>query len=452
MSHLGNLIGKELKELITPSSVASIVAMAVLFGMMGGILDAETDRISAPPTIGVLSGGDMAEGDWDRNALEYIYQWYDPDVSDPAEYVKIMFEGNYHIFSGDSIDAGAVSAAMNELGVNVLLVFDENYSANINAIANGDEGNRGEIRVFWNEIDTGLFGTVSTAVVGSMIAYVNMKTSENIITNTNPLYVLSPVMSSKDENYTVFSGKLHEGITPADISSALQSQSFLMPILMMIIITMIGGMIISSMGNEKENKTLETLLTMPVKRTTIVSGKLIGSAIAGLVFGIVYLAGMYFYMNSALNVGTVSMGDLGLTLSIMDWGIAALMIFLAILSALGMCMIIGAFVKDYKAAQTLTMPITILAMIPMFVIMFADFNTLPSVLQTVLFAIPFTHPMMVMNNLMLGDMIMVFAGLGYLALFSLLTIYITVRIYNSDILLTGIPQKKGGILSVLTRK
>jgi ABC-2 type transport system permease protein len=77
----------------------------------------------------------------------------------------------------------------------------------------------------------------------------------------------------------------------------------------------------------------------------------------------------------------------------------------------------------------------------MFVTMFTDFNTLPGVLQAFLFAIPFTHPMMVMNNLMLGDTFMVWAGLGYLALFALLMILITVKIYNSDILLTGLIKK-----------
>jgi hypothetical protein len=50
--------------------------------------------------------------------------------------------------------------------------------------------------------------------------------------------------------------------------------------------------------------------------------------------------------------------------------------------------------------------------------------------------------MMIMNNLMLGNTFMVWAGLGYLAVFALLMIFITVKIYNSDILLTGFVKKK----------
>jgi ABC-2 type transport system permease protein len=152
---------------------------------------------------------------------------------------------------------------------------------------------------------------------------------------------------------------------------------------------------------------------------------------------------MYMYTNSlAQGAGALSLSSLGLTLSVADWGVVALVIFLGIMCALGMCMVLGAFVKNYKAAQTLTLPIGVLAMIPMFVTMFSDFNTLPGFIQAVLFAIPFTHPMMIMNNLMLGNTFMIWAGLGYLLLFSTLMIYITVRIYKSDILLTGFVKKE----------
>ena len=455
MNHLWNLIRKELKELLTPASVISILVVALIFGSMGGLLGSETEKLSGPPTIGVLSGDTGAHYD---EAKGYIDDYYGSfyGVTDPSEYVKYMDASLYPTFAGGSLDAEAVTAAMNDIGVDVLLIFPDDYSVKINDIISGDKI-LAEIRIFWKEVDTGVFGTASSAIIDSIVSYINMRAAADIAAASPPVseidayYMIYPVKVSG--NVTIFNGKVYDGVTPSQISSALQSQSFLMPILIMIIITMIGSMIISSMGNEKENKTLETLLTLPVKRTVIVSGKLVGSAIAGLIFGIVYLIGMYFYTSSVWSAGAISLDDLGLTLSIADWGMVAAVIFLAILSALGICMILGAFVKNYKAAQTLTLPISVLAMIPMFVTMFTDFSTLPAALQAVLFAIPFTHPMMIMNNLMLGNSLMVWAGLGYLAVFSMLMIYITVRIYNSDILLTGLVKKKDkkGILSIFTR-
>jgi len=441
MNHLWNLVRKELKELLTPASIIPIVAIAIVFASMGSMIGSEVDRASEMPTIGVLSGdsGIYYDDGGGGGALGYIESFYGTANADriihldPALYSDVM-----------SGDANTITNIMDNAGVNTLLVFDADYSSNIAAIAGGGHGDGGSIYVYWTNVETGLFGAVSTAVVSMIVSGINEMTSELILTDLgipNALNVQFPV--DGPNNRTVFNGEIFDDITPADIASALQSQSMLMPILIMIIITMIGGMIISSMGNEKENKTLETLLTLPVKRTTIVSGKLIGSALAGLLFGVIYLFGMYMYTNSlAQGAGALSLSSLGLTLSVADWGVVALVIFLGIMCALGMCMVLGAFVKNYKAAQTLTLPIGVLAMIPMFVTMFSDFNTLPGFIQAVLFAIPFTHPMMIMNNLMLGNTFMIWAGLGYLLLFSTLMIYITVRIYKSDILLTGFVKKE----------
>ena len=417
MNHLWNLIKKELKELLTPVSVISIVVIALVFGVLGTTIGSETEKASELPTVGVYS---IDTGPYGDLALTYIDDFYGTAANDHV----IEVTG---IYGSDNI-----MDAMNDFGVNILLFFDTDYSSNIS----GGEG-KGTIYIYWSEVSTGVFGAVPSAVVSTLIDHINKETAMEITGASDK--DMTPVGVY---NCTVFNGKVYEKTTPADISNALQSQSLLMPMLIMIVITMIGSMIISSMGNEKENKTLETLLTLPVRRTTIVSGKLIGSAIAGLIFGIVYLGGMYFYTNSITRgAGSLSLSDLGLTLSLADWGIVAAMIFLAILSALGICMILGAFVKNAKAAQTLTLPISMMAMIPMFVTMFFDFNTLPTVFQVLLFAIPFTHPMMIMNNLMLGETFMVWAGLGYLVIFALATIYITVRIYNSDILLTGRVKK-----------
>ncbi|MCL2891110.1 MAG: ABC transporter permease [Methanomassiliicoccaceae archaeon] len=443
MNHLWNLVRKELKELLTPASIIPIIAIAVIFASMGTMIGSEVDRASEAPTIGILSGD---SGVYYDDAVGYIEDFYINalGVADPSERITILDPALYTVITGGN--ANAVRDTMEEAGVNILLVFDSEYSNNITNIAGGGAPwKQGTIYVYWNDVEMGLFGSVSTAVVAQMIAYVNTMTAKVIIEDlggaADPIYIQFPVAGPA--NRTVFNGEIFDDITPADISGALQSQSMLMPILIMVIITMIGGMIISSMGNEKENKTLETLLTLPVKRTTIVSGKLIGSAIAGLLFGLVYLFGMYMYTNSlAQGTGALSLSSLGLTLSVADWGVVALVIFLGIMCALGMCMVLGAFVKNYKAAQTLTLPIGVLAMIPMFVTMFSDFSTLPQFVQVALFAIPFTHPMMIMNNLMLGNTFMIYAGLGYLLLFSTLMIYITVRIYKSDILLTGLVKKE----------
>jgi len=129
-------------------------------------------------------------------------------------------------------------------------------------------------------------------------------------------------------------------------------------------------------------------------------------------------------------------------------------LFLALVSALGICMILGIFTKNYKAAQSMTLPVTMLALIPMFVLMFADFDTLPLIGQVLVFAIPFSEPIIAMRSLMFDGFGIVIAGIIYQAAFALVTMYIAVRLFKKDILLTGrvrSAEKKGRMSFYLLR-
>ncbi len=89
-------------------------------------------------------------------------------------------------------------------------------------------------------------------------------------------------------------GEVYSDITLADIFNKITRQMFMIPRVIMIIIVMVGSIAISSISSDKENKTLETPLTMPIKRTSIVSGKIVIAAVVELV----YMVGMNIYMGS----------------------------------------------------------------------------------------------------------------------------------------------------------
>lgn len=235
---------------------------------------------------------------------------------------------------------------------------------------------------------------------------------------------------------------MYTDITPQQLSNSQMGEGLMIPIIVMIVITMVGSIVITSMGTEKENKTLETLLTMPVRRTTIVTGKLLAAAIMGLFYGVCYLAGMMFYSKGITSgLSSVNLNDYGLGMTPMGWAVLFLILFLALFSALGICMILGAFTKNYKMAQTMIMPITVLSILPMMVFMFSGWNSMPGFLQGVIFAIPFSHPMMAMTNIVMGDTLVLAGGIAYLAVLDLILVMITVRVYNSDILITGVDFK-----------
>lgn len=432
MNHMWNLVKKELRELLTPSSLISIIVVVVILMSLGSFMGSEIESQTSTQPIGYYDPSGAADG-YAQYSIDKLAENYDKSGLESSKYIINLAE---YMEAGGDIGEQLYNA-MEKAEVSSALVFDSDFNSNIKALK------QGTIHVYWVQTSTSVFSSLNTLIASQVIGYLNSYigdrlASELSLDKSQMDLVKSPSVYTTS---TYLNGTLHEGVTPDQIYSAMSSQTMFIPIIIMLIIVMIGSIVISSIGNEKENKTMETLLTLPINRTTIVTGKLVGASIAGLIMGALYIVGMYFYINGMTYAGTssgVSLDSLGLALGVTDWVLVIVMMFLAIICALGMCMILGAFAKNYKAAQTLVMPISVLALIPMFVTMFTSYYELPTAIQVILFIIPFTHPMMAMQNLMFGQTAIVLGGVGYLAVFAVLMIYITVRLYKSDILLTGI--------------
>jgi ABC-2 type transport system permease protein len=447
MSHLVNVIKKELRELLTPGSVISVLVMVMLFAGLGGLIGGEVDKAKALPVFGVANweDGDVVLDDgteWD--AYSYFYTIYE-NAGVPAEEI-----GNYV----KKVEmTGDIHEVMTENEISALIVLQDGFGETIESIMSGAVGAyKPAVYQYYLYEPTGMFGSVSSTTVSSLVASMSDNLSAFLIKSSiedksQYSFLSHPFYYGDEYLNTVVNGKECSGVTPQAIASAVSSSTMMIPIIIMIIIMMVGSIVISSMGSEKENKTLETLLTLPIRRTSIVTGKIIAAAIVGLVYGAAYMVGMSFYMTNMMNPltsvgGDVSLADIGIVLTMTDYAILMLSMFLAIVCALGICMILGAFAKNYKSAQTMTMPMSILSMLPMFVIMFSGWYGSGMIIKAVTFAIPFSHPMIAVQSLMFGDYTLVFAGIAYMAVFAAISILITVRLYSSDILITGLGQSK----------
>jgi ABC-2 type transport system permease protein len=288
----------------------------------------------------------------------------------------------------------------------------------------------------------GMLDSISSGVVEGLIQAVNQGISTKLIqedSSFDPALVLAPTTRVET---TFFKGKEIEGLSSSQLGNMLSSQSIVIPVVVMMLIIMAGASVISSMGLEKENKTLETLLTMPVRRSHIVIGKIVGSALVGMIMAAIYMIGFSRYMSS-FQISDINLADFGLALGMQDYLLIGISLFVALLAGLSLCIVLGTFAKNYRSAQTLVFPITALAMISMFITMFKDFDTIPAVLRILVFAIPFSHPMMAMRALMMDNYSLVIGGIAYTAVFTAIMIAVAVRIFNSDRLLTGSVQKRG---------
>ncbi len=408
MSALTNIVRKELKELLTVSVILPMVIMAVLFGSMGTAIGNLSEQAQARPTIGVVS--------MDNGVLANVS-------------LQVLDAGSELAYNSTSVN-DALQAVRDHAGVAVLYI-PANFTSNIMA------GTRGEIEIYWIMRGAGILDSISSGTVEGLLAGVNRAISAYLIgagASVPASVVLSPTERMDTTDYR---GVVMSGVSPSVLGNMLASQSTFVPIIIMMIILMAGSMVITSMGMEKENKTLETLLTLPVSRGSIVAGKLIASALIGLLMAGIYMVGFSYYIGGLTAGAPVDLAAYGLTITPFDYVLLGVSVFAALFAALALCMVLGTFAKNYRAAQTLTMPITFLAMVPMFMTMFWDYTTLPPAGQALVFAIPFSHPMMAMRALMFKDYVFVLEGIAYSFAFAIVMIFIAVWIFRTDRLLTG---------------
>jgi len=420
---IGNIIKKEFKELFTIATLIPIIVIAVVFGLVGQTIGNIGERMEEKPVVGVV---DMDDGDFSDIAMVVL-----------MERAEIVYDGNDTEEGLDEVREGNGVA---------LLVIPGDFSQNIYT------DNPGEIEIYWMMKGAGMMDSISSGVVEGLIQAVNQGISAKLIqedSSFDPALVLAP---TKRVETTFFKGKEIEGLSASQLSNILSSQSIVIPIVVMMLIIMAGASVISSMGMEKENKTLETLLTLPVKRSHIVIGKMVGSALVGMIMAAIYMFGFSRYMSS-FQISNINLADFGLTLGMQDYFLIGVTLFTALLAGLSLCIVLGTFAKNYRSAQTLIFPITALAMISMFLTIFKDFDTIPAVLRIFVFAIPFSHPMMAMRALMMDNYSLVIGGIAYTAVFTVIMIVVAVRIFNSDRLLTGTVQKsaRGKLLWGLRR-
>jgi len=417
MSGLGNIIKKEIKELLTPTTFIPIIIIALIFGTMGSSIQGIQEQALEKPVIGIINA--------DNGTLATITS-------------SILYNNSKPIFNSTSIDDKqiGIETVKKKNGV-ALIVIPNNFT---NQIQNETSG---EIEIYWIMKGAGIMDTISSGVLQHLIDYINLNISKELIqenSSVNASFVLTP---TKNVETTYFKDREFKDLTPDTIVGMLSSQSLLIPIVIMMIIIMAGSIVITSIALEKENKTLETLLTLPVKRTSIVTGKIIAAATIGLLLAIIYMVGMsYYFQGFLISEGGISLAKYGLVLNSSDYLLIGISLFVTLIAGLSLCMLLGTFAKNYKSAQTLTFPITMLALIPMFLTMFADYDTLPTALKGVVFAIPFSHPMMAPRALIFDDYLLVLSGIIYVSIFSLIMIIIVVWVFKSDRLLTGSIKRK----------
>jgi ABC-2 type transport system permease protein len=409
------LLKKETKELINAQLIFSLIFTFFLFYLMGTLAQGEMAKAAAPQEIAVL---DLDSSELSRGIMNGLSS------------------ANFKVIALTTEDRQSAIEQARESGASLLLVIPRGFGKSVLEL------NSMSIDTYYFIRGFSMSATSASGMVKAVIATVNNYISDTYIKErlpgVNPEELKNPV---RNKDFVIVKDRIAEG-SPAEVSSFILSQSTFLPIILMLIIVYSSQMVISAVAMEKENKTLETLLTVPINRNYIVVAKMLSSGIVGLVTAGIYMVGFRFYMSGFMgNVPTSGQIDtvvqkLGLAFTPQGYLVLGVSLFLAILCGLAMAIILGVLAKDLKSAQGLLMPIIFLALIPYFISLFSDFNSLSWPVKVLLWIIPFSHPFLASQNILLGNYPPVFYGIVYMFVVFAILVFLAARIFSSDQVLT----------------
>lgn len=418
MKKLFVLIKKEIRELLTPQMFIPLLAIMLVFVFIGKVIGKEAAKTQVAQPIEIL---DLDNSATSKGVIEILKQSnLNPDVADSGDVQKIMNEAKQK----------------NEKAV---LVIPKGFEDGINNLLPQ------KIEIYSILKSFSFAGSRSDALLRTALALANENLSNQLLSKSaakiNPATIKHPLQ----ENNFVVVGQKQANISPAAVSGFISSQTTFIPIILFLVIVFASQLVAVSIASEKENKTLETLLSSPVSRQSIIAAKLLAAGIVALLASVVYLFGMRYYM-TGLTSGSMQITidaatkaaivQLGLTFSAGDYFLLGLSLFFGILAALSVAIILGSFAEDTKNAQGVIAPLMILILIPYFLIIFLDISSLSPALRWLVYAIPFSHPFLAASNILLGQYQSVWLGILYMALFFVVFVYIASRIFASDRIFT----------------
>lgn len=265
------------------------------------------------------------------------------------------------------------------------------------------------------------------------------KLSSGAMTEDEMNQLEDPVLLSE----TTVVGDKADKVSSSVVMSLCSAQSMVVPIIMFVLIMFSAQMILSAISTEKIDKTLETLLSAPVSRLSVLTSKMLAAGVVAALQAVVYMFGMS-KMTGGLTEGMgdtsayeSAMENLGLTMSIGQYALVGIQMFVSILISLSLSMVLGALAKDAKSAQTmLLLPITFSAMIPYILAMVVDIRTLSPVIKYIVYAIPFTHTFMASENVMFGNYSLYAGGLIYQIVLLVVCMTVALKIFMSDKIFT----------------
>ncbi len=406
----GNILVKEIKELVRDPKIllAMLIVPLIMFPVLGGIMSYSMQAAREQAEKATLLVVDNDGGNWSELFTDYL-----------------NFSVKVSVVNNRTLNNTVTLKLLSDYNTTQLIEIPSGFSANMTEYKNGNTKINATVNFYGIFSGGGIFQEVGSAIIDDLVSGFNRAIAPNA------LYTFKS---------TIIKGEIQKNVDPSMLSRLMLSQAIAMPITIMILLTYSMSIAATSVAMEKEEKTLETLLTLPMDRFAILMGKLSGSILVAGVGAIAYMIGFNYYMGSLMATipsGTLDLVSLGLAPSLLGYLLLGISLFVTLLSALALAVIMSAFSEDVRGAQSLVGNLTPIIIIPALVLMYLDVNSLPLALKILIYALPYSHPIIAARAVTMGDYWTVVFGIVYVTVFTLVIMYAASRLFATEKILTA---------------
>ncbi len=410
------ILKKELREMLTWQTLMPIILVMVIYSFLGRVINTEQKKQSAPQPIAVV--------DFDHTTTSEAL-------------TGILDKVNLKVTTyTDKTVEDVVRLAIAEKS-SAVMVIPQGFEAGIRA------HKQQQVQTYTIMRNFSLLGMTSSVKLDAALSAMNQYIGDQYIHSGAPGLDPAIVRQAIAAKSFITVGDVSAEGNPQEITSVVMQQTMVIPIVLTLVIILASQMIAASIAGEKENKTLETLLSTPIGRGSLVTAKMMASGIVALISAGAYMVGMKSYMGSLVGgTGGTSTGvagaiqKLGLVLDARGYVLLGLSVFAGIMVALSIAVILGAFAEDLKSVQVIITPLMMMVLLPYLMTMFIDISTASPVIKWLIYAIPFSHPFLAAQYIFAHNFTAVIAGIIYQAALFLVFASIAARIFSTDRILT----------------
>jgi ABC-2 type transport system permease protein len=406
-----NILVKELKELIRDPKIliGIILVPLIMFPALGAVLGyAQQSAIEQAQKANILVLNNDG-GNWSKTLIAYL------DAN-----AKVAVVNN--VSPQQAVEQGLLVQYNSAQFVEI----PSGFSQNMTLYSAGNTATKAAVNMYGEFSVGGIFSNIGSSATTALVYSFNRAVAPDAVLTTQS---------------SIIKGEIQANVDPAALSQLLLSQSIILPITIMILLTYSMQIAATSVAMEKEEKTLETLLTVPVDRFAILMGKLSSSAIVAGAGALTYLVGYSYLLGSVLSgVATgpsIDLVALGLVPSTLGYVLLGVSLFVTLLAGLALAVIMSAFAEDVRGATALVGYVYPLIFIPSLALVYLDINTLPLALKAVLFAVPFSQPVIASKAVVIGDYLTAGLGIIYVTAFTIVVMYVASRLFATEKILTA---------------